>query len=1106
MDFNDIFKFDEITNDSDINSNDLNDKNKKKELLDSTLIDLNENKNVENLPEKLINPQKGSYVLNNEENMILDVPINSVIGSLSKVPFDNTLDTNTLINNSDKKIQNIFDTEALKTEPNALYPQLYSNFEYQMEEEHDNFDSYMNFPNSNIDINSNPYLYYYNNNFNQTEALPSYNSTDYLNYNSNFDINGLNSYYPFPTDIDMEDIDMDNYSLALNPTNDDNYKQVLAMAQESELKDAMTLPLLNNNNSLLENKKLKNINSLNPLIANALSSIPMNKSIDPSTEKITFDSNSLIIPNSEEDDAMTEDTFKYIYPMNNTKNKLLEENLKNNMNFDDLISMDTLSQQMSLNDNLIKAPLLNNKVNSLENLENLNLNDNGFVQNINSIYSDPKVDSESVKEDLLNNIKDMNNLLNFDFNNLDNILNNNDNLMKLKPQTTTTTDTKASTSLLSPEEISLLLNSVPPAKNEIQPVQPLNLIEDYKNIINSLNPQSKDNTDHLLKMFITSPKLTNSKSKEIKTSKDQLIENSFTPILSEKPLVNSPSMNASSSPLITDLLIESKDKTNKLIRSSSMPKLSFSSLTNKNSSTNSQHKLLNKSKSILKPHPKLNNSIKTPIQKKSPVLSKSKNNIIDKEIITSTNPVVVSSSVVTTSPSIPSTLNPLTKATSITTSSTPSTSSTSNVTLSTLPIFSNLTPLSNATTITTPSTSNSSTTTETTISNTKTATISKTIPITTTNSKSKTTTASISTLKSDPSIASISKSDPVATAATVTASTTSIPITSTIVTPTTKTSSSSTSKSSITSKTASTAAPVSTSNTLKVTPTPDVKPIATKPLMPLLSTPILETKPAISKATPLTSMSTASTSTTTAAKIVPKPIAPLTSLPLTAGITPLPLSSTLNQKSNLSVPPVLPPLLSNPKLFPFLFAADSNNLLSNAAKSMAENLAKSALPTSSSATSAPISSSTATTTTTTTNTTKINSTSTTTPAPLNAPVVNPITTALAALTNLPLPNPTASLLSTPLASKPLATTNPAIVSNLNKKKSNEEGNNKPTSNTPTTSPNLNTTTANANTGVSTTVANSDSKNNKNISKNNPYMDEKRRKFLERNRIAGNFFI
>ncbi|OUM69422.1 hypothetical protein PIROE2DRAFT_57465 [Piromyces sp. E2] len=604
MDFNDIFKFDEIVNDNDINNIELDEKINKKLIPDNS-----SDKTIDNSTNKIVIPQNEQYDLNNNNNNMLldmsDITINTAIESLSEIPFDNSVDSNVLLSNSNKKMQNIYDSVALKTEPNTLYPQLYPTEEYPMEEEQDTFAQYMNYSNANVNMNNIPYPLYYNNAYNQDEAL-SFNA-DFLNYNynSDFDINGMNSYYPFASDIDMEDIDMDAYSLISNAASSN---QELAL-NENEIKAAINEQLINQSNEI-ENKMSKNINIMNSLTNNVVSPLPYNKSLNNSTPKIPFNSNSLIVPSNDENEVAINDIFKYIYPLNN-KNKLLSNNIKNNMDFEDLISIDTLTQQINLSDNIVKKSLMNNKVNPINNL-NMDLNEEEFTPNINTIYSTPiekpkpKSETELLKEDLLNSIKDMNKLLDFDFSSLDNVLD--DDFVKMK--TSPSTNKNDSKSKQTMDGKSLSSPKLIPSNENVSNESSKEPINDYKNLINSLNVQNKDSTDNLLKMFITSPKLNIPKKitdNDTPTMTNTIKDNNLSEkILVDKTIVGSPSINIPSSPSIPDLLKEIKEKNKNITRSSSMPQLSNLSIS-KEPSTSIQHKLINKSKPILKTHSIISN-------------------------------------------------------------------------------------------------------------------------------------------------------------------------------------------------------------------------------------------------------------------------------------------------------------------------------------------------------------------------------------------------------------------------------------------------------------------------------------------------------------------
>jgi len=1151
MDFNDIFKFDEIANDNDndISNNDLDEKSKIKDEPDSSLININDNKNTENTSEKINITSKEQYELNNEANMILDIqnlPINPESDSLSKLSFNGIPINNTTLLNTSKKAQDLYETEALKTEPNNLYPQLYQNEEYPIIPDQDAFAEYMNYP-TNFDINSNPYLFYYNNTFNQDENLP-YNQNELINYNTDFDVNGFNPYYPFPTDIDMEDLGMDGYSLTTTSAsaNDDSYKQVLAMTKENNIDNVLTIPTVNKNDTI-ENKKSKNIN-MNSLNSNPLSSISLQKSLN--TEKSLFNTNSLIIPSTTEDETMIDDDFKYIYPINN-RNKILNENLKNDINFEDLISLDNITQQMNITDNSMKKNLLNGNINPLTNLENIGINNYDIIQQLypSSVPIDklkPKTETNSLKTDLLDNIKDMNNLMEFDFSSLDNIMD--EDLVKIK-STTLMNDSKAInvTQPQLPEDLSLLFtNSEPVLSSENQNITPLNIMDDYKNIANSLNSQNKDYSDNLLKMFITSPKLNASKNlikNKNKTIKSHSLDNLSTKFLDEKSMVGSPSINIPTTiPIIPDLLNETKEENGSLTRSSSMPKLSFSSLAK---STAPSTKLINKSKPSLKSHPLLSN-IKNPIQKKSPILSKSKSNLLAKELSNSnllqTKPILPITT--TTSSSLQKSLS-LTKSSSIPITTTIATLSSTPK----LPLTSNTTTTTTTSTTATTTTTSSSTTSvkpsvlpksstfpdlsalPTLASNhpppsiiNKTASITSSITSDVIKSKSSTPIKPLTTTKSKVT------STPLLTTSTITTS--SIP-TTTITT--TTTTSSSAAAATITKSTVKPILPLKPSSTTTSSLLASIKPTSSIPSsnststsVPSLTDKTLTDKtisntvsvPATTKSitTTVTSTPTSSTSssatttvttttstsvstTTPATKIIPKPIAPLTTLPLNTAIPPLPLPTNLNPKNNINVPPVLPPLLSNPKLFPFLFATDSTNLMSNAAKSVAEKLAKSSLsattstttPATSTTSTASTASSIASTTTTTTT-----STPTIVPNPTN-PSANVLSSALAALSTLPVTTP---ILPTPLASKAmLSSTNNPVLDAI-KKESNDDS--KSNVSSPASSPHLTSASSASTTSSSapsTAAVSTNTKSNKNLNKNNAYVDEKRRKFLERNRIA-----
>jgi len=1025
MDFNDIFKFDEIANDNDIKNIELERTNDNKVIADNS-----SDKTIGNSTDNIIIPQNEQYDLNsiNNNNMLLDmsdITIDAAIDSLSEIPFDNSLNSNVLLNNSNKKIQSLYDSIALKTEPNNLYPQLYPTDEYLMEEEQDSFAQYMNYPNANINMNNIPYPLYYNNAYNQDEAM-AYNAADFINYNSELDMNGMNPYYPFAADIDMEDIDMDTYSLISNAANN---SQDLGLVHDNEIKAAINNQLINNSNEI-DDKILKNINAMNSLPDNIASPMSFNKTINSSSEKILFNPNSLIVPSNDENETLIDDMFKYIYPMNN-KNKLLNSSIKNNMNFEDLISDNSFKQQMNLSDNYVKKSLLNNKVNLINNLENMNLNEQKFTSNINTMYSEPveklkqKYETEASKEDLLNSIKDMNKLLDFDFSSLDNVLD--DDFEKMKTTTSNNKNDSSSKHIIDEKLFhDPKINSSNENEKIISPEEPLN---EYKNLITSINSQNKDYTNNLLKMFIASPKLNSQKNiadNNISSTKNKIKENDISKkILVDKTMVGSPNINIPMSPSIPDLLKEIKEESKNIIRSSSMPQLSNLS-PSKEPSTNIQHKLINKSKPKLKSHSFLNN-INSTTQKGSPILSKNKSNILLKEL--SVKSILSSSKISSTTSITNSNLKSMTKESSINTSK-PTISTTSSTNISTKSPSLNLINIANTTqtlgTSSTPilshpslkinshssSDKSNSTSTPSTLSSTLSPLITNTSTI---NSKSVNTQTDSTTSKSKSStLTSVSiSSTPSVQAPKEKASSKSLPLhtSSTSTTPVTAPALSSTPKS----------APKATSSSVK-------------PLIPLISTPILPTKH-----TSLTASAPSTSTSTSTAKIVPKPIAPLTTIPQL--IPPLPLSTAINAKPNLNVPPIIPPLIPNPKLLPFLFATDSSsNLMPNATKSVAENLSKPTLPVS---------------------------------------------------TN----NSTTSIPSTSSSSTAKVTT--STLTNPIKKEIKKEGE------STVSSSSTNTVT---NTSVSTPSLpnNSDTKNHKNITKNNTYVDEKRRKFLERNRIAGKY--
>lgn len=1147
MDFNDIFKFDEITNDNDVNTNDLDEKYKKNLISDNSLININDNKIIENSTEKLISQQKEQYDFDNTNNMILDlseIPLNPVINSISKRSYDNSITSNPLIDTTNKKMQNIFDTEILKnTELNDLYPQLYSNNEYPMEEEQDTFTQYMNYPNTNIDINNNPYLPYYNNAFNQDEIIPPYNSADFINYNNEFDFNGINSYYPFPSDMDIEDIDIENYTLASSHASDEKYKQALTLIQENELNNTLSVSSLNKSN-FFENKKQKDLNSLNSLPTNPLTTLPLNKSIN--IPKLSFSSNSLIIPSNEENNSMIEDTFKYIYPMN-PKNKLLY-GIKNDLSFENLVSLDSLSQQMNLSDNTIKKSILNEKLDSLKNIDNdnLNINKNDITQELNqntndlfqSSLSKLKIKSqlqsqieptnsnsniESSKINPLNKIKDMNDLMEFDFSSLDNALN--ENLIKIKPNSVNNKNIE-NTPLI-PDEISSLLfpttETIPEAteNDKLDDYTEVSSIEDYKNILNPINSQNKDynSEEEFLKMFIPSPKLTNTNKDIIKSVKDQLIEEDISSkILIDKPVVNSP--------LISEFINEPKDQTKELLPISDISKLSFSSLAKNSSSTTIPEKIDKPKLATMKSHPLLNNIINNPIQKKTSSLlsskNKNKNNLLSKEIsndinnilpntllssisnVTSTSSSISSTKSISTksisnsiknsspvsSPSLPKSLITPALDTSASLFDNKNTSHSLSSTFSSIPTLSsfNSLPLFSIA----PTTSGSgkehllkqiSITSATSNSSVLTSTLSSSSPISTSSKKS-----TIKSQKSTPILSTKPSPKP---------------------SPKTSLISSTKSLSSSSSPSASTI-PI-TKNTINSNK--------------------ISTSSTSSTSTPSSSTTATTLNTSAAAKIVPKPIAPLTSLPLTTTIPSLSISTTLNNKPNLNVPSILPS-----SLFPFLFT-DSANLISTAStKSIAEKLKSSSLPglsttvtnknsisnlssssevpsSSVSTTASPVSSSTSIPIPVATTISSLNIKTTSTPTK-NIPSTHTTLSSLSLSNSSPIvtsttsPSSVDSNLSKSHSSESMSTSIQTSTSK-SKIKNKQENNIKANSLTPTTTPSispLTTVSNNASTISSTTSNTTDSKTNKNLSKNsNNYIDEKRRKFLERNRIAGKYF-
>ncbi|KAG4095535.1 hypothetical protein H8356DRAFT_996391 [Neocallimastix lanati (nom. inval.)] len=994
MDFNDIFKFDEIANDNDINSNNLDENYKKKIILDNSLINTNENKIIENADNKLIPQQKEQYDFDNTNNMILDIPdipINSVMDSLSKVPFENSISSNSLLDTTDKKVQDIFNTEDLKnTESNTLYPQLYPTEMFTVEEEQDAFTQYMGYPNVNMDMNNNPYFLYYNNAFIQDEVLPQYNMNDYLNYNSEFDLNGINPYCSFPSDFDIEDIDMENYSLAASSqAPNDPYKQALSLAQGNVLKDDLLISDINKN-TIFEDKKQKNLGSLNTLNSSPLTPLSINKSSTNSFPKLSLNSDSFIIPSNEESETMIEDSFKYIYPMN-PKSKLLSD-LKNNMNFENMLPLETMSQQMNISDNIMKKSILDEKLNPLENIEDLNLNTSNFSQELNNdvnniyptllnklksqsqsqIHLQPNSQIVSSKINTLNNMKNINDLMDFNFSSLENTAD--ENLIKI--DSPSINNKNITNSSLIPDDLSSLLftatehvseqisrpvHEVSETNNNLQNSSALASVDEYKSIVNSFEPQDKDYSESLLKMFIASPKLSNSpksSSKEPKATKDQLMEDDLsTKILTDKIFVSSPTMS--------EFINEPKEQIKELPPSSNMSKLPLSSLTKSSSIKTEQNKNVNKLKlPNSKSHSLLNNIMHSPIQKKTSSLttSKSKDNIFSKKLSKkSINDILPSS------------------------------------------LYSSISSNNTSTSINSPVSSPS---------------LMKSLAQTAAPTSLLTKTNTHSTLSTLPKLLPI------------------IPATSTISESLIK--SKSITQKSIKSEIPISSASLPTSSSSSVSS--QSKKSTTKPLIPLIPTPILATKP--SPKTPLAStisISSITTSSTTVAKIVPKPIAPLASLPLPTTIPSLTISTALHNKPNLSVPPILPSTL-----FPFLFA-DSSNL-----KSVAENLAKSTLPITS---------------TSNINITSIPS-STTPSSSLSTTVTNaspiPITTTISQKINATTtPTGTNNISSGLVSLSSLSLSNPAP--------------------------------------IATPILPATLKDNNNSSNN--YIDEKRRKFLERNRIA-----
>ncbi|KAL6617328.1 hypothetical protein U3516DRAFT_590217 [Neocallimastix sp. 'constans'] len=1095
MDFNDIFKFDEIANDNDINSNNLDENYKKKIILDNSLINTNENKIIENADNKLIPQQKEQYDFDNTNNMILDIPdipINSVMDSLSKVPFENSISSNSLLDTTDKKVQDIFNTEDLKnTESNTLYPQLYPTEMFTVEEEQDAFTQYMGYPNVNMDMNNNPYFLYYNNAFIQDEVLPQYNMNDYLNYNSEFDLNGINPYCSFPSDFDIEDIDMENYSLAASSqAPNDPYKQALSLAQGNVLKDDLLISDINKN-TIFEDKKQKNLGSLNTLNSSPLTPLSINKSSTNSFPKLSLNSDSFIIPSNEESETMIEDSFKYIYPMN-PKSKLLSD-LKNNMNFENMLPLETMSQQMNISDNIMKKSILDEKLNPLENIEDLNLNTSNFSQELNNdvnniyptllnklksqsqsqIHLQPNSQIVSSKINTLNNMKNINDLMDFNFSSLENTAD--ENLIKI--DSPSINNKNITNSSLIPDDLSSLLftatehvseqisrpvHEVSETNNNLQNSSALASVDEYKSIVNSFEPQDKDYSESLLKMFIASPKLSNSpksSSKEPKATKDQLMEDDLsTKILTDKIFVSSPTMS--------EFINEPKEQIKELPPSSNMSKLPLSSLTKSSSIKTEQNKNVNKLKlPNSKSHSLLNNIMHSPIQKKTSSLttSKSKDNIFSKKLSKkSINDILPSSlyssiSSNNTSTSINSPVSSPSLMKSLAQTAAPTSLLTKTNTHSTLSTLPKLLPI---------------------------------IPATSTISESLIKSKSI-TQKS------IKSEIPISSASLPTSSSSSV---------------SSQSKKSTTKP----LIPLIPTPILATKPSPktvsSILPLSTKKLLPSLNKTIVSSKTSNSttKAKPLAStisISSITTSSTTVAKIVPKPIAPLASLPLPTTIPSLTISTALHNKPNLSVPPILPSTL-----FPFLFA-DSSNL-----KSVAENLAKSTLPITSTSniniTSIPSSttpsSSLSTTVTnaspipiTTTISQKINATTTPTGT-------NNISSGLVSLSSLSLSNP--APIATPILPatlKDVKSTSTTIP--IKKEMDKPENINNKKASSPASTSSLTPTTNIIKTMTSTlstpaTATNStDSKTNKNVSKNNNssnnYIDEKRRKFLERNRIA-----